>query len=235
MAKKQVTQDGSAGVVTQQGKQEKKQAKREAKAMLAVDVAREKVAAAERKLAKAQLRLEIRRTSLQAAEAHLAELRNAHAPVEASEAAEEVIAGATGMNDADGSASHFDDGLTTANETGQADEASASSDTEEQRASTTAQNEMTHPAQEDNSLAADQSSEERSASSDEDLLPEDNLPVSETDVDVTPIGEATPSDEEAAFSGESEAASEAEPEQTGQAEQVPWWKRVSGNQGQHAG
>lgn len=224
MAKRQITQDGSAGSATQQGKQEKKQARREAKAMLAVDVAREKLAAAERKLAKAQLRLEIRRTSLQAAEAHLAELRNAHQPADAAEDAEEVFVEAAVLSDSDGSPGYFEERSTTGGETAQVDEASSSSDAENQMA-TNAENETAHTAHADNSPAAEQSSEERSASDDEDLLPEDNLPASEAEVDVTPTGEAAPS-----------ADSEAEGETTSeQAEQAPWWKSVSGNQGQHEG
>jgi len=60
MAKKQGTLDPSADLARQQEKRDKKLAKREAKAMLEVDVAREKFTAAEKKLARAQLRLEAR-------------------------------------------------------------------------------------------------------------------------------------------------------------------------------
>jgi hypothetical protein len=87
MAKKQGTQDPSLEAGGQNGKREKKLAKQEAKAMLAVDTAREKLAKAERKLANAQLRVEARLTSLRAAEAHLAELRDARQAASVSRAA----------------------------------------------------------------------------------------------------------------------------------------------------
>ncbi len=59
-------------------KQRKKQAKREAKAMLVVEKAKVGVEKAEQKLAKAQTRLEARTARLRTREANLAEIRSSH-------------------------------------------------------------------------------------------------------------------------------------------------------------
>jgi hypothetical protein len=65
-------------------KQRKKQAKREAKAMLAVERAKVVVEKAKQKLAKAQTRLEARSARLRTREANLAEIRSSHEVTEVS-------------------------------------------------------------------------------------------------------------------------------------------------------
>jgi hypothetical protein len=173
MAKKQGTLDPSADQARQQQKQDKKLAKREAKAMLEVDVARQKLASAEKKLARAQLRLEVRRTRLQAAEAHLADLRNSHQPAGASEtmegagASDETATLAEADEREHGSSSMLSSyGATQA-------EATASQDAEE--AATYA--------------GSSSASGESEAGTDEELLPEDTLPASEAEVDTAAAGE----------------------------------------------
>lgn len=59
-------------------KKRKKQAKREAKAMLVVEKAKVGVEKAEQKLAKAQTRVEARTARLRTREANLAEIRSSH-------------------------------------------------------------------------------------------------------------------------------------------------------------
>ncbi len=84
MAKK-VSNDPTSAVPTDEiQKKRKKQAKREAKAMLAVEEGKEAVQKAEKKLAKAQAQLDARTARLHALEAHLAELRTSHEELEVS-------------------------------------------------------------------------------------------------------------------------------------------------------
>jgi hypothetical protein len=212
MAKKQGTLDPSANLARQQGKQDKKLAKREAKAMLEVDVAREKLGAAEKKLARAQLRLEARRTRLQAAEAHLTELRNSHQPAGASGAVEDAQ---TADETASSSTSTgYADMPTTATEESENEFLSTSSSDGASQADVTAAQdsagETATPA--GGSSASDEPSGESESNADEDLLPEDTLPTSEAQVDTTAVGQSSESE---------------------QAQQEPWWKRVAGNHGQH--
>jgi len=84
MAKKASDDSSSAVSTGETKKQQKKQAKREAKAMLAVEEGKASVQKAEKKLAKAQARLDARTASLQNLEAHLAELRASHEELEVS-------------------------------------------------------------------------------------------------------------------------------------------------------
>ncbi len=84
MAKK-ASNDPSSPVSTDEiQKQRKKQAKREAKAMLAVEEGKAAVQKAEKKLAKAQARLDARTARLHTFEEHLAELRTSHEELEVS-------------------------------------------------------------------------------------------------------------------------------------------------------
>lgn len=213
MAKKQGTLDPSADLARQQGKQDKKLAKREAKAMLEVDVARGKLAAAEKKLARAQLRLETRRTRLQAAEAHLTDLRNSHQPAGASGASEDAqTADETATS---GTSTGYADMPTTTTEESEKELVStSSSDGASQADVTVAQDSAgeaaTHAG--GSSASADEASGESQSNADEDLLPEDTLPTSEAQVDTSAVGQTSESE---------------------QAQQEPWWKHVTGNRGQH--
>lgn len=84
MAKKASDNTSSPVSTDEIQKQRKKQAKREAKAMLAVEEGKAAVQKAEKKLAKAQARLEARTARLNTLEAHLAELRISHEELEVS-------------------------------------------------------------------------------------------------------------------------------------------------------
>ncbi len=84
MAKKSSANTSSAVSTDEIQKQRKKQAKREAKAMLAVEEGKEAVQKAETKLAKAQARLEARTARLHTLEAHLAELHTSREEPEVS-------------------------------------------------------------------------------------------------------------------------------------------------------
>ena len=84
MAKKASVNTSSAVSTGEVQKQRKKQAKREAKAMLAVEEGKAAVQTAEKKLAKAQARLEARTARLHTLEAHLAELHTSREELEVS-------------------------------------------------------------------------------------------------------------------------------------------------------
>jgi chromosome segregation ATPase len=84
MAKKASDNTPSAVPTDEIQKQRKKQAKREAKAMLAVEEGKADVQKAEKKLAKAQAQLEARTARLHTLEAELAELRASHEELEVS-------------------------------------------------------------------------------------------------------------------------------------------------------
>ena len=84
MAKKASDNTSSAVSTDEIQKQRKKQAKREAKAMLVVEEAKAAVQRAEKKLAKAQASLEARTARLHTLEADLAELRPSHEELEVS-------------------------------------------------------------------------------------------------------------------------------------------------------
>jgi hypothetical protein len=210
MAKKQAAPDSSADLNEQQEKQQKKLAKQEAKAMLVIDEAREKLAAAEKKLAKAQLRLEMRRTRLQTAEARLADQRNSHQPAGIPEAAgyseatgetAEIAASANGEGGSEESAS-------SGEETAGADESEAD----------------THSSQ-----VAGAAASVSAASAAVDARPEEMLSGVESQADATTVMMATVTAGEAS-AALSEAGGDSE-----QAQQVPWWQRAQHNQGQHEG
>ena len=212
MAKKQGTLDPSADLARQQEKRDKKLAKREAKAMLEVDVAREKFTAAEKKLARAQLRLEARRTSLQAAEAHLTDLRNSHQPSGASGAVEDTQTADESVSL--GTSTSYADMPTTTTEESENEPLSTSSSDGASQADVTLTQDSAEEAA--NHAGASSASDEASGASepnaDEDLLPEDTLPTSEAQVDTTAAGQTSVSE---------------------QTQQDPWWKRVTGNHGQN--
>jgi len=228
MAKKQSTQEPSADAATQQGKQEKKLAKREAKAMLAVDEARNRLAAAEKKLARAQLRLEVRRTRLQAAEAHLAELRNSR-----------QTTGTPGKTDG---VEAYEETDIMSSDDGAIEE--SSSFAEEQAGEPTTASPDAGGSQAD--VGADEHATEAASESDirggEEFQPEEALPGEDTYVEAGT--DAAAETGEAIDEGSSETASaaagspeeadtaDAESEQT---QQVPWWKRAPYSHSQHDG
>lgn len=181
MAKKQSTLDPSADSARQQGKQDKKLAKREAKAMLEVDVARGKLASAEKKLARAQLRMEARRTRLQAAEAHLTDLRNSHQPSGAPEDAQTADETAS-----PGTSTSYADMPTTTTEESENEFLPTSSSNGASQADVTT-------TQDSAGEAATQAGD--SAASDEDLVPEDTLPTSEAQADTTAVGQTSESEQ----------------------------------------
>lgn len=214
MAKKQSTLDPSADSARQQGKQDKKLAKREAKAMLEVDVARGKLASAEKKLARAQLRMEARRTRLQAAEAHLTDLRNSHQPAGASgaEGAPEDAQTADETASPGTSTSYADMPTTTTEESENEFLPTSSSNGASQADVTTAQDSAGEAAtQAGDSAASDEAPGESESNADEDLVPEDTLPTSEAQADTTAVGQTSESE---------------------QTQQEPWWKHGAGDHGQ---
>ena len=118
-----MTQASGNGVTTldpqETKKQRKKQARREAKAMLKLEQARQDVEKAEQKVAKAQARLEAARTQLRNTEAKVEQMQQAevHAPQQESEVAaapasldgqEEHYQPETGSSNADESSSNME-------------------------------------------------------------------------------------------------------------------------------
>lgn len=215
MAKKQSTLDPSADSARQQGKQDKKLAKREAKAMLEVDVARGKLASAEKKLARAQLRMEARRTRLQAAEAHLTELRNSHQPAGAwgaASGAPEDAQTADETTTPGTSTSYADMPTTTTEESENEFLPTSSSNGASQADVTTAQDSAGEAATHAGAAEApDEAPGESESNADEDLVPEDTLPTSEAQADTTAVGQTSESE---------------------QTQQEPWWKHGTGDHGQ---
>ena len=82
---KTANSNSSSTVTTDEAqKKRKKQAKREAKAMLAIEQAKVSIEKAEQKLTKAQTRVEARTARLRTREANLAEIRSSHEVTEVS-------------------------------------------------------------------------------------------------------------------------------------------------------